>query len=116
MRIQQVAKDTGLSQHTLRYYERQGLIWAVPRDEFGHRYYREQDVHWLKFIQCLKMTGMPLKDIQAYAKRVVSDDKQPQYLLKILAEHKQRLEISRAEIDECLKHISWKIEHYQNLL
>ncbi|WP_413112562.1 MerR family transcriptional regulator [Thaumasiovibrio sp. DFM-14] len=116
MRIQQVSEKTGLSLHTLRYYEKQGLIYPIPRNDAGHRYYREHDVHWLNFIQCLKVTGMPLKDIQAYAQRVKNEDKQPAFLLTILSEHKMRLERKRAEIDECLQHVNWKIDHYSDLL
>ncbi len=114
--IKQVAEETGLTAHTLRYYEKQGLMYPVPRDSSGHRVYREQDVHWLYFIQCLKKTGMPLKDIQDYTAGVIDKAHKPEYLLQILKVHKQRLEKNRAEIDDFLEHINWKINHYTELV
>ena len=116
MRIQEASIQTGLSLHTLRYYEKQGLIYPVPRDESGHRFYRQKDIHWLHFVQCLKMTGMPLKDIRAYASNMKSEQKPTEFLLDILQQHKQRLQQNRREIDECLGHINWKIEHYTTLV
>ncbi|WP_070968949.1 MerR family transcriptional regulator [Vibrio sonorensis] len=116
MRIQEVAEKSGLSCHTLRYYEKQGLIYNVPRDASGHRYYREQDLHWIHFVQCLKKTGMPLKDIQNYAKIALDQEKRYDFLLEILVEHKTRLDAQKADIEECLEHVNWKINHYNTLL
>jgi DNA-binding transcriptional MerR regulator len=116
MRIQEAAEKSGLSCHTLRYYEKQGLIYPIPRDTSGHRLYRERDIRWLYFVQCLKSTKMPLKDIRAYAMRLNGSDHQAEYLLHILTQHKTRLKQQKANIDECLEHVDWKINHYTELL
>lgn len=116
MRIQEAAEVTGLSSHTLRYYEKSGLIYAIARDNAGHRYYREHDINWLHFIKCLKSTGMPLKDIQAYAQKVGDAANQGEFLLQIMQQHKLRLEKQLTETQEFLTHIDWKINHYQELL
>src|ERR1700682_855455 len=66
--IQEVAQETGLSAHTLRYYERAGLMWLhVGRDEAnGYRSYTQQDVIWIEFLKRLRATGMPIHDILRY--------------------------------------------------
>ena len=63
MRIGEIAKAAGISEYTLRYYEKKVLI-RVRRDDVGRRCYDESDVEWIKFIKRLKDTGMLLKDIK----------------------------------------------------
>ena len=65
MRIGEMAKAADISEYTLRYYERKGLI-RVNRDDVGRRCYEESDIEWIKFIKRLKDTGMLLKDIREY--------------------------------------------------
>lgn len=65
--IQQAAMSTGLSVHTLRYYERIGLIDPVPRQANRHRFYRPEDVRWIEFLTRLRSTGMPIQKMLRYA-------------------------------------------------
>ncbi|MET3447751.1 MerR family transcriptional regulator [Ralstonia sp. 1138] len=65
--IAQVAEATGLSTHTLRYYERIGLLDSVQRRDNGHRVFRAEDMTWLEFLLRLRDTGMPIAQMQAYA-------------------------------------------------
>ncbi|MCE2570048.1 MerR family transcriptional regulator [Motilimonas eburnea] len=116
MRIQEVSKQTGLSGYTIRYYEKAGLIGDVPRDSAGHRFFREQDVKWIHFVNCLKTTGMPLKEIKAYAAKVGDAQNQGDFLLSIMQKHKKRLEQQLLQTQDFLAHIDWKITHYQSLI
>lgn len=116
MRIQEAAKVSGLSCYTLRYYEKSGLIYPIPRDSSGHRYYRDHDIRWLHFVRCLKSTGMPLKDIQLYTQTIGDSETKSELLLQILQQHKKRLEKQLEETQEFLFHIEWKINHYQEIL
>src|SRR6266568_4461292 len=61
--IQQVADRTGLSIHTLRYYEQIGLLVSIYRLPNGHRRYSEANIRWIAFIKCLRAAGMPLVEI-----------------------------------------------------
>lgn len=65
--IAQVAEATGLSTHTLRYYERIGLLDSVQRRDNGHRVFRAEDMTWLAFLLRLRDTGMPIAQMQQYA-------------------------------------------------
>ena len=58
--IAEVAERTGLTRHTLRYYERDGLMLGIDRAGSGHRRYSERDLGWLELITKLRATGMPL--------------------------------------------------------
>ena len=61
--ISEAAKETGLSKHTLRYYEKIELL-AITKDEKGHRIYKQADLGALTFIKCLTKTGMALDQIK----------------------------------------------------
>lgn len=65
--IQQTAEACGLSVHTLRYYERIGLIKPVARRSNGHRLYRAEDLNWIAFLLRLRATGMPIAQMRRYA-------------------------------------------------
>jgi DNA-binding transcriptional MerR regulator len=65
--IQQAAEACGLSVHTLRYYERIGLIKPVARRSNGHRLYRAEDLNWIAFLLRLRATGMPIAKMRRYA-------------------------------------------------
>lgn len=67
MNISEFSKLKSLTPHTLRYYEKLGLICDVSRTISGHRSYSQADVEWVIFINRLKETGMPLEQILEYA-------------------------------------------------
>ena len=94
--IHEVSERTGLSQATLRYYERIGLVPPVPRDESsGHRLYTEQMVDELTWLSCLRATGMGIGDLRRYRQQRTDGDAREQRLL--LERHAVRL---RAELDQ----------------
>ena len=65
--IQEMARQSGLSEHTLRYYERIGLLTPIPRDQSsGHRRYSADMVVVVESLSCLRGTGMPLEDIRRF--------------------------------------------------
>ena len=72
--IGQVAKKTGLGVHTLRYYEKEGLLPFVRKSGSGLRIYSDSDIGWLGMIECLKGTGMTLKGIKQYIDWYIEGD------------------------------------------
>ncbi|WP_297562461.1 MerR family transcriptional regulator [Nitratireductor sp.] len=76
MKIGEVARRTGLSIDTLRYYEKLGLI-DPPWRQGGQRAYDDNIVKWLNFIKLLKATGMPLADVETYARLAVRANEAP---------------------------------------
>jgi DNA-binding transcriptional MerR regulator len=112
--IGEVAGRTGLSVHTLRYYESEGVLVApIERNGSGHRIYREADVQWLEICKSLRSGGMPLNEIAEYGRLVRAPGKTEAARLRLLRDHHERL---RAELDEQLAqlaHIETKIRVYE---
>lgn len=65
--IRSMAARCGMTTHTLRYYERVGLIQPIQRAQNGHRRYSEADETWLKFLHTMRKSNMPIRQIQRYA-------------------------------------------------
>lgn len=65
--INEVASKFGLSAHTLRFYDKEGLMPFIGRDKSGNRIFTETDLNWVAMVCCLKDTGMSIKEIKQYA-------------------------------------------------
>lgn len=92
MTITQLADATGVSKHTLRYYERLGLIPLVGRDRSsGHREYRAEHEEWITFVRRLRESGMPIRELRAYARLVVRGDATWPARREMLAAHRERV-------------------------
>jgi DNA-binding transcriptional MerR regulator len=113
--IQQVVEKTGLSAHTLRYYEKIGLIQAVDRDDNGHRRYSSDDVGWLDFLKCLRSTGMPVRDVKRYAELYEAGDSTMTERRELLEAHRARIEADLRELEANLDAIAYKIAFYREL-
>lgn len=114
--IQEVARQTGLSTHTLRYYERVGLIHPIGREQNTHRRYTPDDVGWIDFLTKLRATGMSIKDMQRYAQlQRQGDDTLPERveMLKALQDQVQE---RICQLNKHLELVQYKIEVYQQIV
>ncbi|MCK2213405.1 MerR family transcriptional regulator [Actinomadura sp. ATCC 31491] len=117
MSIGQVAERTGLSVHTLRFYEREGLLaQPVRRGTAGHRVYSEDDVGWLGVCMRLRASGMPLTDIRRYTDLVRAGQGNEADRLEVLREHRERILARMDELDACLRLITHKVAIYEGRL
>jgi len=92
MTIAQLADLTGVSKHTLRYYERVGLVPLVERDRSsGHRRYSQQHAQWIVFLRNLRESGMPIREVRAYARLVAKGDGTWPDRRVMLAAHRERV-------------------------
>jgi len=115
MSIAEAARRTGVSVHTLRYYERAGLvITAVDRTAGGRRRYRKLDLDWIKICTRLRATGMPIKSIRRYAELVCAGPGNEQERLALLEAHHADVTAKLAELSENLKLIDHKIDVYRS--
>jgi DNA-binding transcriptional MerR regulator len=114
--IQEVARATGLSPHTLRYYERVGLIHPIGREENTHRRYTPDDVGWIDFLTKLRATGMSIKDMQKYAELQRRGDESLPERIEMLKSLRDKVEAHMDELNEHLKLIYYKIEFYQKIV
>jgi DNA-binding transcriptional MerR regulator len=113
--IQQVAQQTGLSVHTLRYYERNGLLEPVNRASSGHRRYLEDDVARIEFLTRLRATGMPIRQMQEFAQLFRERPEAIADRRAILEAHKQQVQAHIQELQRNLDVIDWKINYYKQL-
>jgi DNA-binding transcriptional MerR regulator len=114
--IQQVAEATGLSVHTLRYYERIGLIHPIERAHNSHRRYSQDDIGWIQFLMKLRATGMSIQDMQIYAHLQRQGDCSLPERVNMLKKLEREVE---AHIQELRGHqalLCYKIEFYGSLL
>lgn len=114
-RIGELAKLTNLSEHTLRFYEKEGLL--VPkRNDSNIRIYSEDDRSWAEFIVHMKGTGMSLEDLKRYKDLRESENDNYEELATILVHHKANVEAKIAEYQHNLDLVNKKIDMYQQHL
>ena len=114
--ISEAAERTGLTRHTLRYYERDGLMLGVGRAGSGHRRYSERDLGWIELITKLRATGMPIREVRRYAELVRAGDGNEDERLSLLRAHRERV---LAQLDTMTAHldaIDMKISYYASAL
>ena len=115
--IAEAARRTGVSVHTLRYYERAGLVvTTVERTGGGRRRYRQQDLDWITMCTKLRATGMPIKTIRRYAQLVSAGRGNEQERLALMEAHRAGVTAKIAELRENLKLIDRKIDVYRGRL
>ena len=107
----EAAEKCGLTQYTLRWYERIGLLDRVERTADGRRRFSDSDVDWLLLLSKLRATGMPVRDMLGYAELVRSGARE-QERIDLLREHRERVRQSLLEQQECLKLLDAKIGNY----
>jgi DNA-binding transcriptional MerR regulator len=116
MSIGELSTISGLSTHTLRYYEKLGVLKPADRAASGHRQYRADAVAWLDFVLRLKITGMPLSEIRKYAELRAGGDATLQPRLTMLELHRKRLVGNISELSENLTALDSKMKTYRKWL
>jgi DNA-binding transcriptional MerR regulator len=115
--IAEAARRTGVSVHTLRYYERAGLVvTAVDRTAGGRRRYHQLDLDWIVICTRLRATGMPIRTIRRYAELVSAGPGNEQERLVLLEAHRAEVTARLARTREHLKLIDHKIAVYRGRL
>ncbi|WP_428034816.1 MerR family transcriptional regulator [Amphritea sp.] len=114
MNISTFSALTQLSSHTLRYYEKIGLLSNISRNASGHRSYSAKDVEWVRFINRLRDTGMPLAKIRHYADLRAVGDTTFDTRCTLLEQHRDALRLRLEKELEHLQALDAKIEYYQS--
>lgn len=112
--ISEVAAHTGLSAHTLRWYERIGLMPHVGRSHTGQRRFTNRDLGWLHFVGKLRLTGMPVADMVRYAELVREGEHTVAQRRELLMAHRQAVRRRIGELRESLAVLDFKIDIYSD--
>lgn len=115
--IGEVSERTGISTHTLRFYEKEGLfVEPIRRDAAGRRMFSEAEIDWLRVGLKLRSTGMPLPDIRRYAELVHAGPGTVHERFEILRGHEARVRSQLADLQDVLSTIEAKIAHFADRL
>jgi DNA-binding transcriptional MerR regulator len=110
--IGRLARETGRSVHTIRWYEQQGLMPGVTRDAGGRRVYTTQHVGWLLFLDRLRFAGMSVREMRRYASFAAQGKKTIRQRLALLDAHHERMVAYLAELQAALRLIEEKQTYY----
>jgi DNA-binding transcriptional MerR regulator len=114
--VAEAAEASGLSAHTLRYYERAGLLEPVSRNGSGHRRYNAADLERINFLTKLRGTGMPVRDVRRYAALMRAGEATNEQRLALLEAHRKTVVAKLEATVKNLELIDWKINFYRERL
>ncbi len=114
--IAEAAEASGLSVHTLRYYERTGLLEPVRRNGSGHRRYRAADLERITFLTRLRATGMPIREVRRYAELMKAGEATNEERLALLEAHRINVLAGLETTARNLELVEWKIRFYKERL
>lgn len=113
--IREMVEKTGLSAHTIRYYDKEGLLPYVSRTEGGVRRFSEEDAEQLDLICCLKQTGMQIKQIRAFIDLSTQGDETLKARCDILQVQRERVMEQMKQLQESLNTVEFKIQMFTNM-
>lgn len=115
MTIAEVSKKYDLTQDTLRYYERIGLLPEIPRTKSGIRNYNEESCKWVEFIKCMRNAGMTIESLIEYMTLFKQGKKTVTARKQLLIEQREELLKKQQEIKDTIKRLDHKIELYKEI-
>lgn len=113
--IKQVSEKTGITSHTIRYYDREGLLPLVERTSGNIRNFSDEDIQWLNLICCLRNSGMPVHQIKEFMDLCLQGEKTCEERRTILLEHRKRILAQLQMLNTSLDIINFKIDHYKEI-
>lgn len=116
MTIKEVSEKYGVSQDTLRYYERVGLIPPVARTAGGIRDYQLSDIGWVETAVCMRSAGVPIEALIEYVKLFQMGDATFEARRQLLQEQYDHLMEQKKQIEQTMERLQYKISRYENAL
>lgn len=114
--IKEAAKKMNLPASTIRYYDKQGLLPFVERLESGYRSFSEADIGMLNMIECLKRTGMPIKEIKQFCQWVQQGDMSLQQRYDMFQERRKAVQEQMEQLKKTMEVIEYKCWYYETAL
>lgn len=116
MNIKEVSERYNISQDTLRYYERVGMIPPVTRTPGGKRDYQEEDLRRIQLAICMRAAGLPVESMIEYVSLFLQGDETIPARLDLLNEQLEQLRTQKKQIEETIDRLLYKIERYENAI
>ena len=115
MTIVEVSKKYNLTQDTIRYYEKEGLIPTVPRTESGIRNFNEESCNWIEFIKCMRSAGLEIEVLKEYVKLFREGKSTVSKRKELLEKQRKKLVQKQKSINETLERLNYKINLYHEI-
>ncbi|MEY8392945.1 MerR family transcriptional regulator [Lachnospiraceae bacterium] len=112
----EAAEITGLSTATLRYYEREKLLPQIARSSSKYRQYTDEDIEWIKMIQCMRMANIPIRSIKHYVSLLIQGGTTLEQRYTMVKEHMEYIKGQIANLQSALSLTQSKLTFYENLL
>jgi Predicted transcriptional regulators len=116
MTITEVSKKFDVSQDTLRYYERIGLLPRVNRNKSGIRNYTEDDCNWIEFIKCMRGAGLPIEVLLEYVGLFLQGDETIAARKELFIEQRRQLVARMEDMKKTLERLDYKIAQYEQTI
>lgn len=111
--IKDAARFMGVPTSTIRYYDKEGLLPFIERKESGYRIFTEKDIAALRIIDCLKKTGMSIREIRQFSEWIEQGDASLQQRYEMFLERKRIVEKQMAELQKILDIVNYKCWYYE---
>lgn len=111
--VGEMAKMLNVAPSALRFYDKQGLLPFVQRSDGGMRIFTEKDYEWLLIVDCLKKTGMQIKDIRAFIQMTIQGDETIEERLQLFYNQREVVKQQMVELQETLNVIEYKCWYYE---
>jgi len=115
MTIAEVSKKYNLTQDTIRYYEKEGLIPTIPRTESGIRNFDEESCNWIEFIKCMRNAGLEIEVLKEYVKLFREGKSTVAKRKELLEKQREKLLQKQRNINETLERLNYKINLYDEI-
>jgi len=116
LNIKEASQKTGVNATTIRYYEKEGLIPAIDRNEVGVRAIDERIIRRISFVKTMRAAGMSIEALKAYIKLFDAQENNTAQQLKLLNEQMAIMIEKRDDLQTAIDHLNWKINHYEDHL
>jgi len=114
--MKQAADKMNLSVHTLRFYANEGLFPNITRDYNNNRWFSDNDLEWVRIVQCLRDTGMPIAEVKTYIDLCKKGDGTIEERFHMLAAQKKNAEAELKEMKKRIDLLARKVEYYESCL
>ncbi len=112
----EAAKITGLSTATLRYYEKEKLLPQIARNNQKYRQYTDEDIEWIKMIQCMRMANIPIHSIKEYVSLLIRGGETLEQRFVMVQNHMKDIKKHMTSLQNALDLTQKKLSFYENLL
>ena len=111
--VGEMAKKINVAPSTLRYYDKEGLLPFVERSGGGIRMFKDSDIEWMQIIECLKKTGMPIKEIKKFIDWCMEGDSTIDKRLELIKEQREEVLKEREQLNKTLDTLNYKMWYYE---